>query len=204
VVRASTEATLDRINAYAPDFIVVATGAKRRPCPFDISDLDSKVRVIHAWDALLEPGAISASAKVTIIGGGIVGLETADLLTLNGTQCTVLEALAAVAPTMARNNRMELLDRLRERGAQIFTHAKVEKAAATTIEFVGSDGLRDTIDIGDYLIIAIGPLPDRDVVPIVERSGVNHALVGDCSQPGDFLSCLRDAGMVALSIEQRL
>ena len=59
------------------------------------------------------------------------------------------------------------------------------------------------IDIGDCLIVATGPEPVRDAVQVVEAAGVDYVLAGDCYRPGDFLSCLRDAWMVALSIEHR-
>ena len=49
------------------------------------------VPVVQAWDVLLHPEAIGSAATVTIIGGGIVGLETADLLTARGCRVTILE-----------------------------------------------------------------------------------------------------------------
>ena len=37
----------------------------------------------------------------------------------------------------------------------------------------------------------------------VTGESLDYALAGDCNQPGDFLSCLRDAWMVALSLDRR-
>jgi len=58
-----------------------------------------------------------------------------------------------------------------------------------------------TYAIGDALLIAIGPRPVRDVVNILEAAGVDYALAGDCDRPGDFLTCIRDAWMVALAVD---
>ena len=77
--------------------------------------LDLAVPVRQAWDVLLDPESIAPGATVTIVGGGIVGIETADLLVTRGCRVTVLEIQATVAPEMARNNRFEVLARL-ERG----------------------------------------------------------------------------------------
>jgi len=202
-VRTSTHATAAAIRKYAPDFVIVATGARPRPCPFDISGLDASVRVLHAWEVLRNPAQIAAAAAVTIIGGGMVGVETADLLTLQGKRCTIIEALDTVAGGMARNNRMELIDRLLARGTVILINAAVEKAHGTSLEVRAADGSQRSIVIGDCLVIATGPEPDRDMVPVLEETGVEYALAGDCNRPGDFLTCLRDAWMVALSIEDR-
>jgi len=140
---------------------------------------------------------------VTIIGGGMVGVETADLLTLQGTRCTIIEALDTVAGGMARNNRMELLDRLNARGTEILIGVTVEEVQGTSLELRAADGSARSVAIGDCLIVATGPEPDRDVVPLIEEAGVEYALAGDCARAGDFLSCLRDAWMVALSVEHR-
>jgi 2,4-dienoyl-CoA reductase-like NADH-dependent reductase (Old Yellow Enzyme family)/thioredoxin reductase len=202
-VRTSVNATAQSIRAFAPDFVIVATGARPRPCPIDIAALDKKVRVVHAWDVLLDPAQLTAGASVAIIGGGMVGIECADLLSLKGVRCTVIEALATLAPGMARNNRMELLDRLESRGTRVLVNCKVEAVAGRRIAARMENGAAEELGTGDCIIIATGPAPDRDVVPAVEAAGVQYALVGDCNQPGDFLSCLRDAWMVALSIDSR-
>jgi hypothetical protein len=52
------------------------------------------------------------------------------------------------------------------------------------------------------LLIAIGPRPVRDVVTVLEAAGVPYELAGDCYRPGDFLTAIRDAAMVALSVER--
>jgi hypothetical protein len=41
------------------------------------------------------------------------------------------------------------------------------------------------------------------VVPVIERSGVPYVPVGDCNQPGDFLTAIRDASMAALAVNHQ-
>ena len=202
-VRFSVTATAQSIKNYAPDFVIVATGARPRACPFDVSALDAKVRVLHAWDVLRDPAQVTGCKTFTIIGGGMVGMETADLLSLAGKPCTVIEALGVVANGMARNNRMELLDRLKSRGTRIMPDTKVVAAAGATLQVQTKEEATQRIDIGDCLVIATGPAPELGVLAALDTAGVDYALAGDCNQPGDFLSCLRDAWMVALSIDSR-
>jgi hypothetical protein len=54
------------------------------------------------------------------------------------------------------------------------------------------------------IIVAIGPLPNRDIVPEVERSGAQYVLAGDCNRIGDFLAAVRDGWMLATAIDLRL
>jgi dimethylglycine catabolism A len=202
-VKTRVSPSAQSIRGFAPDFVVVATGARPRPCPFDTSRLDAAIAVAHAWDILAQPQRVPPGSRATIIGGGMVGMETADLLSLRGVSCTVVEALPAVAAGMARNNRMELIERVEARGCRIVTDATVLNAEAAYLEVEGADGSTARLEIGAFLIVAIGPASDADGARLCTEAGVPFAVVGDAYRPGDFLSCLRDAWMVALSVDQR-
>ncbi len=202
-IRTSTTASVAAIRAYAPDFAIVATGVRPRAHPFDVSKLSGAVRVLHAWDVLRTPALLVHAKRVTIIGGGMVGAETADLLSVQRKQCTIVEMLGTIAAGMARNNRMELVERLAARGTQMLMQVKVERAEGTTLTLRADDGSSRDIDVGDALIFATGPAPVRDVAPLLEEAGVEYELAGDCYRPGDFLSCLRDGWLAALSVDHR-
>jgi hypothetical protein len=66
---------------------------------------------------------------------------------------------------------------------------------------VGKTDVRRSIEMGDVLMIAIGPRPVRDVVELLEAVGVPYELAGDCYRPGDFLTAIRDGAMVAMSVD---
>jgi hypothetical protein len=105
---------------------------------------------------------------------------------------------------MARNNRMELIERVAARGTRIITEASVIGAQGTSLELSGADGTTAALEIGDFLIVAIGPASDQDARRQCEAAGMPFAVVGDAYKPGDFLTCLRDASMTALSVDRRL
>jgi 2,4-dienoyl-CoA reductase-like NADH-dependent reductase (Old Yellow Enzyme family)/thioredoxin reductase len=199
-IRLRAAVTADAIRTHAPDLVFVATGARPRALPFA---LDVQVPVLQAWHVLLNPDAIARGAPVTIIGGGMVGIETADLLVTRGCRVTVIELQAAVAREMARNNRAEVLMRLEAHQARILTEAAVEKVVGGQF-VVKRRGDEIRVDPGAAVIVAIGPEPNRDVVPLLEAFGVPYVLIGDCNQPGDFLTAIRDASMAALAVNHRL
>jgi NADPH-dependent 2,4-dienoyl-CoA reductase/sulfur reductase-like enzyme len=200
-VRTRVNATAALISDYRPDLVVVATGAKPRPLPFAVN---IHIPVLQAWDALLDQERVPRGARVTIIGGGMVGIETADtLIHYRGIRATVIEGLSVIAREMARNNRYDVLDRLKKGGARVLINAPVEAVEGGTV-WARIEGVRTAIDAGDLIISAIGPLPNRDIVPEVERSGAPYVLAGDCNQIGDFLTAVRDGWMLALAIDHRL
>ena len=186
---AADEAT---IRGFRPDHVVVATGATPRPLAVE------GTAPLQAWDVIAQPSLVPEGAAVAIIGGGIVGLEVADVLLSRGCRMTVLEVAPTLAPQMARNNRTDLLLRLREAGVGFHTKARVQHLQGRTLVF-SVDGKAQGIE-ADLVIAAIGAVPNRDVLPAVEATGLPYTLVGDANLPGDFLSVLRDASMTGLGI----
>jgi len=201
-VHTNKTATVDDVRKFAPDFAIVATGAVPRAVPFDVSRLSADVRVMHAWDYLDRPDGIAAGKHVTIVGGGMVGMEAADLLVARKAKVRVVEALAGLAQGMARNNRFELIERVNAQDAELLTEAAIVdiQDRSMTLRW-GKSREERRIDIGDVLMIAIGPRPVRDAAAVLDEAGVAYEFAGDCDRPGDFLSAIRDGWMVALSID---
>jgi 2,4-dienoyl-CoA reductase-like NADH-dependent reductase (Old Yellow Enzyme family)/thioredoxin reductase len=195
-VRCGVEPTAAAIRAYAPDHVVIATGA--RPRPYALPG----AAPMQAWDVIADPTLVPEGAGVAVIGGGIVGLEAAEMLSLRGCRITVLEAMGAIAPAMARNNRTDIMIRLRAAGAVFHTGARAERLEDGVLHGVmGGEALR--LDGITHVIAAVGALPNREPLDAVEASGMPHTLVGDANQPGDYLSVLRDAWMVGLALGLR-
>jgi len=199
-VRMDVNADAAAIRAWAPDHVIVATGARPAPPPFDVSGLDPSIRVCHAWDVLAELNSLDRHTRVTIVGGGMVGAEAADALRVRGIATTVLEVQPTIANGMARNNRFELVERLQAGGIRLLTQCRIQGAKGRHLRVRIGDQPPQDLDIGDVLAFATGPRPALDVVAEVEKAGIPYARVGDCNTPGDFLAALRDAWMVALAI----
>ena len=108
-IRTGVTPTVDSIRAWKPDLVVIATGAVSRDAPFPVR---THVPVIQAWDALRKPDLIPQGSHVTVIGGGMVGIETAEVIAKRAARVTILEGQSVVAKEMARNNRWDVLLRL--------------------------------------------------------------------------------------------
>jgi dimethylglycine catabolism A len=199
-IRTGVTATAASIAAFAPDLVVVATGSIPRPPPFPVR---SNVPLIEAWDALRQPDLVPEGANVTVIGGGMVGIETAECIAARNCRVTILEGRSVVANEMARNNRWDVLLRLKKAETKIVTDMPVVSVDGDVITCrSGSELVRHPA--GDAIVLAIGPRPVRDVAELAEGAGVPWVLVGDCNNvPGDFLTAIRDASMVAWAAEQK-
>ena len=194
-VRCGVEASAALIRDFRPDHVLVATGARPRPLAV------TGATPLQAWDVIARPELVPAGATVAVIGGGIVGLEVADMLALRRCRVTVLEAMPALAPQMARNNRTDLLLRLEQAGVRCHARARVDRLDGARLLF-SVDGKAQAIDGVDAVVTAVGARANRDAVPEVEAAGAPYTLIGDGNLPGDFLSVLRDAYLAGLAVSQ--
>ncbi len=193
-VRCGVAATAASIRDFRPDHVVVATGARPRALAV------AGAVPVQAWDVIARPDLVAGGARVVVIGGGIVGLEVADMLALRGCRITVLEASPVLAQSMARNNRIDLLLRLEAAGVRFRTDARVDRLDSERRLHFTADGEPQTVEGVQHVIAAVGAVPNRDVLPDVEAAGAPYTLVGDANLPGDFLSVLRDASMAGLAV----
>ncbi len=199
-IRTGITPTVERIRAYAPDLIVIATGAAPRDPPFPVS---TGVPIVQAWDVLRRPELIPEGSRVTVVDGGMVGIETAECIVKRASHVAILEGESVVAKEMARNNRWDVLLRLREAKAQILTDMPVVSIDGDAISCRNGEGVVRH-PAGDRIVLAIGARPVRDVARIAEEAGVAWVMVGDCNNvPGDFLTAIRDASMIAWAAEER-
>jgi 2,4-dienoyl-CoA reductase-like NADH-dependent reductase (Old Yellow Enzyme family)/thioredoxin reductase len=199
-IRTGVEPTVERIRAFAPDLIVIATGSTPREAPFPTR---TNVPMLQAWDVLRKPDLIPMGSSVTVVGGGMVGIETAECIAKRAGQVVILEGQSIVAKEMARNNRWDVLLRLRDAKAQIVTDAPVVSIEGDAILCrSGQDIVRHPA--GDRIVLAIGARPLRDVAELADEAGVPWVMAGDCNNtPGDFLTAIRDASMIAWAAEDK-
>jgi thioredoxin reductase len=199
-IRTGVEPTVKRIRAFAPDLIVIATGAVPREALFPTH---TNVPMLQAWDVLRKPDLIPMGSSITVVGGGMVGIETAECIAKRASHVVILEGQSVVAKEMARNNRWDVLLRLRDAKAQIVTDAPVISIEGDAILCrSGQDIVRHPA--GDRIVLAIGARPLRDVAQLAEEVGVPWVMAGDCNNtPGDFLTAIRDASMIAWAAEDK-
>ena len=129
----------------------------------------------------------------------MVGIETADLLITKGCHITIIEIGHTIAPSMARNNRADIMIRLKAAGLSLHLETSIELVTKTEIHIKTTKGSliipRDPI-----LIAAVGPVPSRELVASLTELDIPFTLVGDASKPGDFLAAIRDGWMAGLTV----
>jgi len=120
-IQLNTELTEQIIEEDQPDIVMVATGSKPLVPSIDGAE---RANVLFANDVLL--GKAKVGKRVAVIGGGLIGAETADHLAIHGSQyVAIVELLPEIMKDGEPNPKALLLRRLTEKKVDIYTSAQV-------------------------------------------------------------------------------
>lgn len=194
-VRYNTELTADMIREGQPDTVVAATGSRPWAPPFPGLEQDF---VISAVD-LLE-GRTYAEGKIAVIGGGLVGAETANHLATHGNEVTVIEMLDEIAKEEPGNMKRFLNLSFEEHGVQTYTSTAVASIEADGTIKATKDDREILLGAFDYVVTAVGMRARQELLKALENSDVQIVRVGDANKPGNALSAIEDGYVAALSI----
>ena len=160
--------TGDQINA---DNIIIATGSK--PTTVPIKGIDEP-GVITSDEAL----AIEKFPKsIIIIGGGVIGLEFAQIMHRMGSKVTIVEMMPQVLPTEDTEIANMLMDILKKEGMEIFTDVSVTSISGSqqgreVVSFTTRDGNNKQERVAEKVLLAVGRSPNTDDLG-VDKLGLN-------------------------------
>lgn len=187
-LRLGEEATVAKVKALAPDWVFIACGAE--PLIPAIPGLDGD-QVVTAEAVLL--GRATPAGRVAVIGSGMTGLETAEVLAARGCQLTLVEMLPEVGPGMYPTVVADVMGRIIESRPEILTGHQLLKASATGIELRRlADDQIITVD-ADWLVLALGVRPRQAVVDSFKDSFEHVCIIGDARTCGRILEATQDA-----------
>jgi len=187
-------ATLDAVRAEGFEAVVVATGAV--PATIGVPGAEGR-NVAMAWDVLA--GKREVGRKVAVIGGGLVGCETAEFLAEKGHEVTIIEMLPNIASDVGPLVGALLLDRLANRGVRTVTGAKVASIGDHDVT-VETEGRKSTLTGFDSIVMAVGSKADDTLARELEGSGIDYFVIGDASRPRRITHAVYEGMRVAHEI----
>ncbi|MFC1839380.1 FAD-dependent oxidoreductase [Thermodesulfobacteriota bacterium] len=176
-VRVNTEVTPALVESINPDALIIAVGAG--PVIPPLTGIDNPVLII-AND--LPDKYDKVGQKVVILGGGLVGCETALHLAFEGKEVTVIEMLDKVCPDANPRYRPLLLDQL-EKHVSCRTNLKGVQITEEELLCSDKDG-NETLFNADTIICAVGQKSLRSEVERLRDCVSEVIIIGDCVKPG--------------------
>jgi NADPH-dependent 2,4-dienoyl-CoA reductase/sulfur reductase-like enzyme len=172
------DATVDRIRCTNPDVVVVATGADVFIPKIPGSDKENVMTVRTLYEKKLK-----GNERIAVIGGGLVGCETALGLARNGHEVTIIEMLDSIANGLTMANLHSIIEELGKSKVKIFTGTTCKSIEDKDILCLDKNGKEFNIPY-DFVVAATGTKSQKDMVEKVQDAFPDVYVIGDCISPG--------------------
>ncbi len=182
--------SVSQLNDF--DEVIVAVGARNSDIKVEGASLP---HVVGAWSVLC--GSCTLFGKIAVIGGGLVGAETAEFLANQGADVSIIEMTDKIANGESPTVLPEMKADFAEHGVKEFVNCKVIKITEKEVVCENtSDGKIITVP-ADFVAVAVGAKPE-----VIDLTGVkaNVSYCGDCVKPSDISHAVRSAYDVANAI----
>jgi 2,4-dienoyl-CoA reductase (NADPH2) len=134
------------------------------------------------------------SRDITVIGGGLVGLELAEYLVERGRRVTILEPGPTLGAELSIVRRARVLHLLEAHGVELRRNVEVTAIETTQVNYT-ADGEPGSAP-ASQVIIALGAQPDAtlaDALHADSRVQAGIGTIGDCREVGYIEGALLDA-----------
>ena len=180
-----TEVTPELVEQVNPDAVIVASGSTYVHPNIPGIDMD-KVKTVSD----VENHRVPVGENVVVCGGGIVGLECAVMLGMEGKKVTVIDQipLEKFADGMPVFNHIELNYQLEKYGVTRMGGQKITSFGENGVETVDASGEKQTF-AGDAYVLALGVKPDNRLAQqLLSAYAEGVYVVGDCVSTGRLLA----------------
>lgn len=190
-VHLNTEITADEIVALNADAVICATGV--RPATLPIPGFELAMNAKEVLDGK------ETGEQVVIIGGGSVGIETAEYLAAAGKKVTVIEMLDTIAEKMVNVTRFIVLGHLKGYGVNLLTSCTCQEIKENSIIYRDKDG--NVLEIpADSVVIAVGDKPNTTLYDELNGRVPELYNVGDSASAGLIATAVNQAYNCALKL----
>ena len=153
-----------------------------------IPGIDS-VNVADAWKVLA--GEQQVYGTVAVIGGGMVGCETAEYLAARGCKVSVIEMMDKIAAGESVTILPTLLENYKTYGVEQYPSHKVKEFRMDAVVCENKDGAEVTIPC-DYIVLAMGARSNEFDAAALETAGIPVYSIGDAAgKAADISNAIR-------------
>jgi len=175
-IHTRTAVTESMLDQGRPEVVILATGGEI--IRLDIPGIDQAM-VCDAWQLL--DGRVAPGRQVVVVGGGLIGMETADFIIQKGGRVTLVEKLPR-SPVLKITSHGYMLHRRLRDGETRFLFDTELKTITPDSVIVTHQGQSETLTPVDQVVIAVGLQPRSELKKALSEKNIRHFVVGDASQ----------------------
>lgn len=184
------------IDSYSPDIVINATGGTAiHPKAFNGDNVVTVTDVLN--------GSVDIQNKnVAVIGSGMTGLETSELLVSHGNKVTVVEMADEIAPGAWFQQLDDALPVLKKAGTKFLTSHKLLSVSSNGIELENLKENKATALKVDYVVLSLGVKSDNALFNSIKNSSAYKVYnIGDSAKIGRIANATESAYQLVASIE---
>ncbi|NLU09058.1 FAD-dependent oxidoreductase [uncultured Clostridium sp.] len=192
----NTEVTEDMVERESPDVVIVATGAK--DIKLNLPGMGGS-RTATAVEIL--NGTKQVGENVLVVGGGLVGCETALYLAKQGKRVTVVEARDTIlnaGKPIPHMNKIMLVDLLKKYNVKIITGNSLLEVTERGALLIDSSFRKQDVS-ADSVVIAVGFKPDRELYNKLNGKMADLYLVGDAYETANIMDAIWSGNEIGLN-----
>lgn len=186
----------DFVRKQSPDIVMVATGST--PFVPQIPGLDD--RAVFTGDEVIRNNP-DMGKKIAIIGGGLIGCETAELLLDKGKDVVLFEMTDDIAGELTESRRTFMLKRLKDAHLEVHTGAEVKSVQLPKL-VVQEHGKEKVFDGFDHVVVAAGRKSEGELLAALKilPGTVRVLAIGDASKSALAIDAIHSATAAAMQI----
>jgi 2,4-dienoyl-CoA reductase-like NADH-dependent reductase (Old Yellow Enzyme family)/thioredoxin reductase len=189
------KATRDNVLDFAPDAVVLATGAI--PMVPSIPGIEGPL--LTGVEDVLIAGYVGSGARIVVMGGGVKGAEIALFLAQHGEVVTIVEMMDQVAVDIEPISRQDLLSRLATHKVRLLTGTKIISCKTNSLEVATQNG--ETMEVpADKAIACIGYRSVNELEALLATDIPALHVIGDCRRPRMIFQAMAEAYEAASKI----
>jgi len=189
-IRLNTPFTRELAAEIDPDHIIVATGAG--PMIPDIPGSD-RPHVVTAHDVL--EGRAPAGDSVAVIGGGLIGIEVAELLHAQGKKVILIELMKSIANGLGLTRKPQALKFMKDHDITVLVNAKCLQFKDRSVILEQNGDVREIGDI-DSFVMAVGVKPEHAVRDLLQGMDYGYHVIGDAREAGKALDAIWEGAAI--------
>jgi thioredoxin reductase len=191
-IHLNTEITVEQLHKLNPEVVIIATGSQSI-----VPDIQGAVEVIQ--DEQIIKGMVDPGHRVLVLGGGMIGLELAELLASQGKETVIIEKLSEVALNMDPISKKLLLKRLSQLSVTIYTESELLDFSGKVAQ-IRTNGEIKELGVFDSLVSSIGHIPYDPWSELLSSQSVNVQVIGDAREPATIYDAVNTGHHAAMSI----
>jgi 2,4-dienoyl-CoA reductase-like NADH-dependent reductase (Old Yellow Enzyme family)/thioredoxin reductase len=190
-IQTNTCVTDQMLADAAPDAVIVATGGEKIVPP--IQGIEAPM-VCDAWQILGE--TVAPQKNVAVIGGGLIGMETATFLTARGSTVTLIEQLPKSPVTKFTSHGYGLHKLLRQSDCSFMFATTLQGIQEDSVTVITGDEEKTLASL-DQVVLAVGMYPRDDLKGKLREMQIEHAVVGDALQVRRIMEATEEGAKAA-------